>query len=402
MTILKELDGGNADLLRRQPGHARLRRNWRRGSAAGDRLLVVPETGDLLHVPAAGTQVAAEAVGRAFTAFQQMGEVPDAQISRFFEEFAARLEADEAWEPIAAANEEDVRRAKAKGRSTTRLAASDKMRRDMVAGLRAWRDAPTRRGQVVERVVHDGWAVEQVADALGVIGFVFEGRPNVFADATGVLRGGNTVVFRIGADALGTARAIVHTPSHPHWRRRACRRGRRHWWTARSGRRAGRCSRTRACRWPSRAGPARPWSSSAASPAMPASRSACTAPAGPGSSPTRRRTQRSSPRPSLTRWTARSATRSTSAASRRSARRTWFPAFWRPCTTRGNGAGTGASCMSSPGSESYVPKRLVRDADDGAAGAWRRDGSRRPRRCRWRSWATSGSGRRRRKSPWSW
>ena len=79
----------------------------------------------------------------------------------------------------------------------------------MVAGLRVWRDAPTRRGQVVERVVHDGWAVEQVADALGVIGFVFEGRPNVFADATGVLRGGNTVVFRIGADALGTARAIV-------------------------------------------------------------------------------------------------------------------------------------------------------------------------------------------------
>ena len=44
---------------------------------------------------------------------------------------------------------------------------------------------------------------------LGVVGFVFEGRPNVFADATGVLRGGNTVVFRIGSDALGTARAIV-------------------------------------------------------------------------------------------------------------------------------------------------------------------------------------------------
>jgi glutamate-5-semialdehyde dehydrogenase len=40
------------------------------------------------------------------------------------------------------------------------------------------------------------------------VGFVFEGRPNVFADATGVLRSGNTVVFRIGSDALGTARAI--------------------------------------------------------------------------------------------------------------------------------------------------------------------------------------------------
>ena len=176
---------------------------------AGDRLLVVPETGDLLHVPAAENTVATEAVGAAFAAFQQMGEVPDAQVSVFFDEFAARLESEAAWGLIAAANEEDVKHARSKGRSTTRLAASDKMRRDMVAGLRAWRDAPTRRGQVVERIVHEGWAVEQVADALGVIGFVFEGRPNVFADATGVLRGGNTVVFRIGADALGTARAIV-------------------------------------------------------------------------------------------------------------------------------------------------------------------------------------------------
>ena len=161
---------------------------------AGDRLLVVPETGDLLHVPAAENTVATEAVGAAFAAFQQMGEVPDAQVSVFFDEFAARLESEAAWGLIAAANEEDVKRARGKGRSTTRLEASDKMRRDMVAGLRAWRDAPTRRGQVVERIVHDGWAVEQVADALGVIGFVFEGRPNVFADATGVLRGGNTVV----------------------------------------------------------------------------------------------------------------------------------------------------------------------------------------------------------------
>jgi glutamate-5-semialdehyde dehydrogenase len=41
------------------------------------------------------------------------------------------------------------------------------------------------------------------------LGFVFEGRPNVFADATGVLRSGNTVVFRIGSDALGTARQLM-------------------------------------------------------------------------------------------------------------------------------------------------------------------------------------------------
>src|SRR6185437_833 len=65
------------------------------------------------------------------------------------------------------------------------------------------------RGRVLETVRHEGWQVEQVVAPLGVVGFVFEARPNVFADAAGVLRGGNTVVFRIGSDALGTARAIA-------------------------------------------------------------------------------------------------------------------------------------------------------------------------------------------------
>jgi len=59
-------------------------------------------------------------------------------------------------------------------------------------------------------VTHDGWTVTEERAPLGVIGFVFEGRPNVFADASGVLRGGNTVVFRIGSDALGTARALMN------------------------------------------------------------------------------------------------------------------------------------------------------------------------------------------------
>ena len=175
----------------------------------GDRLLAVESTGDLLHVPRAVEEAAAAAVGRAHGAFQRMGSVPDAAITRFYECFAVRLAEDGAWAEIAAANAGDVERARARGRSTTRLAVSDKMRRDMIAGLREWRDAPAQRGRVLERVEHPGWSVELVVAPLGVVGFVFEGRPNVFADATGVLRGGNTVVFRIGSDALETARAIV-------------------------------------------------------------------------------------------------------------------------------------------------------------------------------------------------
>jgi glutamate-5-semialdehyde dehydrogenase len=177
--------------------------------APGDRLLVVDATGDLLHVPAVDAAVVATAVSDAVAAFGALQHVDDAAVSAFFEAFAGLLDDDAVFAPIAAANAQDVADARARGRSTTRLVLDPKMRAGMVAGLRAWRDAPASRGRLIERVEHDGWDVEQRTAGLGVVGFVFEGRPNVFADACGVLRGGNAVVFRIGSDALGTARAIV-------------------------------------------------------------------------------------------------------------------------------------------------------------------------------------------------
>jgi glutamate-5-semialdehyde dehydrogenase len=175
----------------------------------GDRLIVVQESGELLHVPAAVHEVATAAVNRAVDAFAAMGTMGDDAVSAFFESFAHSLEVDDGWAPIAAANAQDVASAKARGRSSIRLLATPRMRADMIAGLREWRDAAPSRGRQIERIDHDGWSIEQLTAPLGVVGFVFEGRPNVFADAAGVLRGGNTVVFRIGSDALGTARAIV-------------------------------------------------------------------------------------------------------------------------------------------------------------------------------------------------
>jgi glutamate-5-semialdehyde dehydrogenase len=176
---------------------------------AGDSLLVLQDSGDLLHVAQSVGDIAARAVGRAHDAFQRMGRVSDADITQFFAAFARALQSDSVWPAIAAANAADVADARARGRSTTRLAVSEAMRRDMIAGLLQWRDAESPRGRILERIAHPGWTLEQVSAPLGVVGFVFEGRPNVFADATGVLRSGNTVVFRIGSDALRTARAIM-------------------------------------------------------------------------------------------------------------------------------------------------------------------------------------------------
>ena len=175
----------------------------------GDRLVVVHESGDLLHIPAAEHQLVGAAVGAAAAAFAALGELPDAAITRFFDEFARLLEDDTVFAPILAANVADVERARARGRSTTRLELTPSMRAGMVAGLRVWRDTTTSRDARLGAIQHGAWTVETRRAPLGVIGFVFEGRPNVFADATGVLRTGNTVVFRIGSDALGTARAIM-------------------------------------------------------------------------------------------------------------------------------------------------------------------------------------------------
>jgi glutamate-5-semialdehyde dehydrogenase len=179
----------------------------------GDEIVGVP--GSLLHIPAAARALVHTKVGQARSAFGALGVCSDDQITAFFQAFADRLAQPATFDPIAAANQTDVDRATQQGRSTTRLLLSDKMRADMIAGLRSWGDTPGSRDVVLQSIDHGSWSVEQRKAPLGVVGFVFEGRPNVFADACGVLRTGNTVVFRIGSDALATARAIMEQAVTP-------------------------------------------------------------------------------------------------------------------------------------------------------------------------------------------
>ncbi|MBH53148.1 MAG: glutamate-5-semialdehyde dehydrogenase [Opitutaceae bacterium] len=182
---------------------------------AGDSLAVSTKTGELLHIPSAEQAIAEGAVGKALNAFSKMGGVTDEQITRFFDLFVAALDNDKNWENILQTNQADVELAKARGRSTTRLEATDKIRKNMIEGLRGWMEAPSRRGEILETVEHEGFNIELVGAALGVVAFIFEGRPNVLADACGVIRGGNTVVFRIGSDALDTAKAIMDLALNP-------------------------------------------------------------------------------------------------------------------------------------------------------------------------------------------
>jgi glutamate-5-semialdehyde dehydrogenase len=186
--------------------------------APGDRLVVVQATGALLHIPAAVHALVDDAVRDAAAGFAALSSCSDESISQFFDLFASALADDELFATISEANAADVAAAKERGRSTTRLVLDAPMREGMVAGLRGWRDSAGSRDAVVQRVEHERWTVEARRAPLGVVGFVFEGRPNVFADACGVVRTGNAVVFRIGSDALGTARSIVEHALEPSLR----------------------------------------------------------------------------------------------------------------------------------------------------------------------------------------
>lgn len=175
---------------------------------AGDTLVANSFAG-LLHIPQETTALVAAAMSDCSAAFTAMSTVTDEQIVGFFRSAATNLADDALWQQVIAVNAEDVADARSRGRSVTRLEVSKSMREGMIAGLNGWAELPSSRDAVFETIAHDDFDIELVGAALGPVGFVFEGRPNVLADACGVLRGGNTVVFRIGSDALKTAQAIM-------------------------------------------------------------------------------------------------------------------------------------------------------------------------------------------------
>jgi glutamate-5-semialdehyde dehydrogenase len=181
----------------------------------GDHLLLIQATGELLHIPRKVYEQVATAVERSRVAFAGLRSATDEQIDRFYDAFGVNLQDSTVWSHVYQANIEDVERAINHGRSTTRLVADQRMRRRMLEGIAMWRALPSERGRTVHTIQHQGWSVDEVHDGLGVIGFVFEGRPNVLADATGILRSGNTAVMRIGSDALGTAKALMRHALRP-------------------------------------------------------------------------------------------------------------------------------------------------------------------------------------------
>lgn len=181
----------------------------------GDRIMFIPGIDEPILIPSHHTQQMADSILQSKRAFYELGRISDDQIDQFYDTVCKRLSNDSIWASIQSVNNEDVSRAASRGRSTTRLVVSDTMRQGMIAGVIEFKDQSVMRVEGLEERYHDGWSIDVLKSPLGVVGFVFEGRPNVIVDATGVLKSGNTVIFRVGQDALNTAREIMRAVITP-------------------------------------------------------------------------------------------------------------------------------------------------------------------------------------------
>ena len=122
---------------------------------------------------------------------------------------AMRAQAD----MILAANAEDVARARANGLTAAmidRLALTPARLEGVAAGLEAVAALPDPVGETIDRRSRpNGLVLERVRVPLGVIGIIYESRPNVTADAGALsLMSGNACILRGGSEASASNRAI--------------------------------------------------------------------------------------------------------------------------------------------------------------------------------------------------
>ena len=117
-------------------------------------------------------------------------------------------------EEILAANALDMERAAAKGMKSSmldRLKLTEARIEGMADGLRQVAGLPDPVGNVLDgKTLANGLQITKVRVPLGVIGIIYEARPNVTADAAGLcLKSGNAVVLKGGSEAMESNKAVA-------------------------------------------------------------------------------------------------------------------------------------------------------------------------------------------------
>lgn len=116
---------------------------------------------------------------------------------------------------VVAANTEDIRRARSNGLPDAmidRLTVNKATITGMAEGLREVANLGDPVGAVVDTYERpNGLLVSRVRIPLGVIGIIYESRPNVTVDAAGLcLKAGNAVILRGGSEAIASNRALAN------------------------------------------------------------------------------------------------------------------------------------------------------------------------------------------------
>lgn len=118
-----------------------------------------------------------------------------------------------ATEAILVANQIDMEAARGKISEVMldRLFLDQERIAGMAQGIRALIDLPDPIGEVLDtEVLENGLEIQKVRVAMGVIGIIYESRPNVTSDAAALaIKSGNAVVLRTGKDAFHSAQVIV-------------------------------------------------------------------------------------------------------------------------------------------------------------------------------------------------
>jgi glutamate-5-semialdehyde dehydrogenase len=150
---------------------------------------------------------------QARSAYAVLAQASTQQKTQALSEAAAALRAASAT--ILEANGKDMEAARAKGLSDAmldRLKLDAKRIEAMAAGVAQVADLPDPVGTVLEAwdVPSNGLHIERVRIPLGVIGIIYESRPNVTADAAALcIKSGNAAILRGGSESFHSSRAIA-------------------------------------------------------------------------------------------------------------------------------------------------------------------------------------------------
>jgi len=157
-----------------------------------------------------------EKARRARDAAYQLAALDTDSKNRYLDAVARALEAAEA--EITAANERDLARAGVEGVAAPlvkRLAFGSKKLEQVVRGLSDIARLPDPVGRTLSaRELDEGLELYQKSYPLGVIGMIFESRPDALVQMAGLcLKSGNAVLLKGGREALETNRVLARTIS---------------------------------------------------------------------------------------------------------------------------------------------------------------------------------------------